>query len=77
MKRRLRKPALPAVGSTFTVEEPLAEKLLGDVAPPAFDELSMVGYQDIPHLIGMCDQNRAFRAQAELGNIAASTLSEL
>ena len=55
MKRRLRKPALPAVSRTFTVEEPLAEKLLGDVAPTAFDELAMAGYQDIPHLIGMCD----------------------
>jgi hypothetical protein len=77
MKRRLGEPALAAVGGTFTVEETFAEKLLRDVAPPAFDELPVVSHQNIPHLIGMRDQNRALRAQAELGNIAASKLSEL
>jgi hypothetical protein len=44
MERRLRKPTLPVMHGTFTVEEALTEKLLGDVATAAFDELSLVGH---------------------------------
>ncbi len=44
MERRLRKPTLPAMRGTFTIEETLTEKLLGDVATATFDELSLVGH---------------------------------
>jgi hypothetical protein len=44
MERRLRKPTLPAMRGTFTIEETLTEKLLGDVATAAFDELPLVGH---------------------------------
>ena len=42
VKSRLRESALPAMRIAFAVEEPLAEKLLGDIAPPAFDELPVM-----------------------------------
>jgi hypothetical protein len=52
---------LSAVGIAFAVEETLAEKLLGDITPPAFDKLTVVGHQDVLNMVGMRHQDRAFR----------------
>jgi hypothetical protein len=77
MKGRLREPALPAVGLTFAVEEALAEKLFGNVAPPTFDKLPVVGHQDVPDMIGMGDQDGRLRAQPECSDIAAGPVGVL
>ena len=70
MKGGLHQSSLPPVEITFTREQSFAQESLGQLQAAALDEISIVGDEYIPDVIGLIHQVDILRTQPEVGEVS-------
>ena len=69
MKRRLHEVALALMQGAFAVEQALSEKLFGDVPAATLQKGAVLPDEYLMNVLGMAEEDRAFRTEPEGDNI--------